>query len=49
LKDDLYRRSTTQVGKTTLALHTGQDDYEIADLRARVLPFTRFVEEVLQV
>ena len=30
-------------------VHTGQDDYEIADLRVRVLPFTRFVEEVLQV
>ncbi|MCI5123197.1 MAG: hypothetical protein D3925_01650 [Candidatus Electrothrix sp. AR5] len=30
-------------------VHTGQDDYEIADLRVRVLPFTRFTEEVLQV
>ena len=30
-------------------VHTGQDDYEIADLRARILPFTQFVEEVLQV
>jgi hypothetical protein len=33
-------------------VHTGQDDYEIKELRelrVRVLPFTRFVEEVLQV
>ena len=30
-------------------VHTGQADYEVADLRARVLPFTRFAKEVLQV
>lgn len=30
-------------------VHAGRDDYEIADLRARVLPFIRFAEEVLKV
>ena len=30
-------------------VHTGQDYYEIADILVRVLPFTRFAEEVLQV
>jgi hypothetical protein len=29
-------------------IHTGKDDYEVADLRTRVLPFTRFVTEILQ-
>ncbi len=30
-------------------VHMGRDDYEIADLRTRVLPFRRFASEVLQV
>ncbi len=30
-------------------VHIGQDDYEVAEQRVRVLPFTRFVAEVLQV
>lgn len=30
-------------------LHMGRDDYEIKDLRARVMPFTRFVASVLKV
>ncbi len=30
-------------------VHMGNDDYEISDLRTRVLPFTRFAAEVLQV
>lgn len=30
-------------------VHLDHDDYELADLRARVMPFTRFAAEVLQV
>jgi len=30
-------------------VHMGTDDYEIAELRARILPFTRFAGEVLKV
>ena len=30
-------------------IHMGKDDYEIAELRARVMPFTRFSREVLRV
>ncbi len=30
-------------------VHRGTDDYEIADLRARLMPLTRFCKEVLQV
>ncbi len=30
-------------------VHMGSDDYEIFDLRTRVLPMTRFAAEVLQV
>ena len=30
-------------------VHMGSDDYEVADLRARVMPFTRFAGEVLKV
>ncbi len=30
-------------------VHMGNDDYEIADLHARVMPFTRFVSEVLKI
>ncbi|WP_456387719.1 ATP-binding protein [Desulfolithobacter sp.] len=30
-------------------VHAGSDDYEVGDLRTRVLPFTRFAEEILQV
>jgi len=30
-------------------VHMGHDDYEVADLRVRVLPFTRFAAVVLQV
>ncbi len=30
-------------------VHLGSDDYEIADLRTRILPFTRFAAEVLRV
>ncbi|WP_446008450.1 ATP-binding protein [Candidatus Electrothrix sp.] len=29
-------------------IHTGKDDYEVADLRTRILPLTRFVTEILQ-
>ena len=28
-------------------VHLGNDDYEVAELRARVMPFTRFAAEVL--
>ncbi len=30
-------------------VHMGKDDYEIADLRTRILPFTQFSSEVLKV
>jgi len=30
-------------------IHTGRDDYEIAEFRVRVMPFVRFVREVLRV
>ena len=30
-------------------VHTGRDDYEIFDLRVRIMPFTRFAQEVLKV
>ncbi len=30
-------------------VHMGEDDYEVADLRVRVMPFTRFAAEVLKV
>ena len=30
-------------------IHMGNDDYEIADLRARIIPFTRFASEVLKI
>ena len=30
-------------------VHMGNDDYEVADFRARILPFTKFANEVLKV
>jgi len=30
-------------------VHLGNDDYEVSELRTRVLPFTRFAAEILQV
>ena len=30
-------------------VHMGRDDYEISELRARLLPFTQFTREVLKI